>query len=75
MIPVLIMWTKSPTEEHLKVKVFWNKAYGVIISIHGVFNKILPRDSNYIINVFLGSKFEKDIFLRGSLGSGSIIWD
>ena len=41
----------------LKVKVFWNKGYDVIISVHDVTNKILSRDSNYIIDVVMWPKF------------------
>ena len=35
---------KSVTPGPLKIKVFWNKGYGVIISVHDVTNKILSRD-------------------------------
>ena len=34
----------------LKTTVFWNKGYGLIIPAHDVTNKILSRDSNYIVN-------------------------
>ena len=34
-----------------------NKYYGVIIFVHEVTNKILSRDSNYIINVVMWPKF------------------
>ena len=35
----------------LKIKVFRNKSYDVMISVHGVTNEILSRDSNYIVDV------------------------
>ena len=35
----------------LKIKMFWNKGYDFIISVHDVNNKILSRDSNYIVDV------------------------
>ena len=35
----------------LKIKMFWNKGYDFIISVHDVSNKILSRDSNYIVDV------------------------
>ena len=31
----------------LKIKVFWNKGYDVITSVHHVTNKILLGESNY----------------------------
>ena len=48
----------------LKIKVFWNKGHDIIISTHDVNNKILSRDSNYIVNVVMRSKF----------GNSSISW-
>ena len=42
----------------LKIKVFWNKGYDVIISYHDVTNKILSRDSNYIVDVTMWPKFD-----------------
>ena len=41
----------------LKVTVFWNKGYDVIIPVNDVTNKFLSRDSNYIIDVFMWPKF------------------
>ena len=41
----------------LKIKVFWNNIYDVIISVHDVTNKILSRDSNYIVDVVMWPKF------------------
>ena len=35
----------------LKITVFWNKGYDVIITVDDVTNKILLRDSNYIVDV------------------------
>ena len=52
------MSAKMTTPGLLKIKVFWNKAYGVIIFVHDVTNKILSRDSNYIVDVLIGSKFD-----------------
>ena len=77
-----------------KITVFWNKVYGVIITIDDVTKEILSRDSNYIVDEFMWPKFgncsisrsydnlnfiriwpQKLLFLRGGLGSSSIIWD
>ena len=41
----------------LKITVFSNKVYDVIIYVNDVTNKILSRDSNYILDVFMWPKF------------------
>ena len=41
----------------LKITVFWNKDYDVMISVDGVTNKILSRDSDYIVHAFMWPKF------------------
>ena len=43
------------TPSLLKITVFWNKGYDVIILVDDVTNKILTRDSNHI--VFIWPKF------------------
>ena len=35
----------------LQLKVFWSKGYDVIIYVHDVTNKVLSRESNYIVDV------------------------
>ena len=57
MVTILMMSAKMATLGLLKIKVFWNKGYDVIISVHDVTNKILSRDSNYIIDVVMWPKF------------------
>ena len=52
-----MMSAKMATPGLLKVTVFWNKGYDVIISVSEVINKILSRDSNYIVDVFMWPKF------------------
>ena len=42
----------------LKIKVFWNKSYDVIISVHDVTKRILLPESNYIANVVMLPKFD-----------------
>ena len=37
----------------LKIKMFQNKGYEVIIPDYDVTNKILSRDSNYIVDVVM----------------------
>ena len=41
----------------LKITVFWNKGYDVIILVNDLTSKILSRDSNYIVDVFMSPKF------------------
>ena len=57
MVAVLMMSAKLVTLDLLKIKVFWNKGYDVIISVYDINNKILSRDSNYIVDVARWSKF------------------
>ena len=53
MVTNLIMSTKMANLGLLKIKVFWNKVYDVIISTHDVTNKILLCNSNYIVDVVM----------------------
>ena len=57
MVAILMMSTKMVTLGLLKVKVFWNKDYDVIIYVHDVNNQILSRDSNCIVDVVMWPKF------------------
>ena len=59
------MSAKIATLGILKKNFFWKKGYEVIISVHDVTNKILSRDSNYIVNVIMWLKF----------GNSSILWE
>ena len=52
-----MMSAKMATPGLLKITVFWNKSYDVIISVDDVTNKILSRDSNYIVDVVMWPKF------------------
>ena len=54
-----MMSAKMATPGLLKITVFWNKGYDVIISVDDVTNKILWHDSNYIVDVFMWPKFGK----------------
>ena len=63
MVTILMMSAKIATPGLLKVKVFWNNGYDAIISVHDVTNKILLRDSNYIIDVVMWPKFGNCRFL------------
>ena len=45
------MSEKMATLSLLKIKVFWNKDYDVITSVHNMTIKFLLCDSNYIADV------------------------
>ena len=51
MVTILMMTAKIATVGVLKIIVFWNKGYDVIICIHDVTNILLLRGSNYIVDV------------------------
>ena len=57
MVTILMMSAKMTTPGLLKIRVFWNNGYDVIISVHDVTSKILSCDSNYIIDVVMWPKF------------------
>ena len=52
-----MMSAKMATLSLLKIKVFWNKGYDVIISVHDVTSKVLSYESNYILDVVMWPKF------------------
>ena len=53
LVIILMMSAKMATPSLLKITVFWNKGYNVIIPVDDVTKKILSRDSNYIADVFM----------------------
>ena len=57
MFNILMMSVKLATLRLLKIKVFRNKGYDVIISIHNVINKILLPDSSHIVDAVMLPKF------------------
>ena len=57
MVTILMMSPKMATPGLRKIKAFWKKGYDVIISVNDVINKILSRDSNYIVDVVTWPKF------------------
>ena len=65
MVEILIISAKLATLGLLKIKVFWNIDYDLIISVHDVTNKILSHDSNYNEDVVMWPKFgNSSIFMR-----------
>ena len=59
MVSILLVSAKMATLGLLKIKIFWNKYYHVLIFVHDVTKKILSRDSNYIVDVVMWPKFGK----------------
>ena len=57
MVAGLMTLAKLATLGLLKINVFWNKGCNVIVFVHDVTNKILLRDSNYIVDVVKRPKF------------------
>ena len=57
MVIILTMSAKMATQCLLKITVFWNKGYDIIIPADDITNKILLRDSNYIVDVSMWPKF------------------
>ena len=57
MVTTLMKSAKMARLGLIKVKLFWNKVYDVIISVHDVNNTILSRDLNYIADVVMWPKF------------------
>ena len=57
MVTTLMISVKMATLGLLKIRVFWNKCYDVIISAHEVTNKFLSHDLNYVIDEVMWPKF------------------
>ena len=58
MVATLIMSAKLVTLGLLKINLLWNKVYDVIIIVHDITNKILSRDSNYIVDVVMWPRLD-----------------
>ena len=57
MVKILMMSAKMAIPGLLKIRVFGKKGHDVITSVHEVTNRFLSRDSNYIIDIVMGTKF------------------
>ena len=53
MATILMISAKMAGLGLLKINVFWNKGYDVIIFVYDVANKNLFRDSNYVVDVVM----------------------
>ena len=58
MLPANIATSDLP-----KVKIFWDKDYDAIISLHDITKKNLSRDTNHIIDMIMWRKFGNLAFL------------
>ena len=59
-----MMSAKLATLVIVKIKLFCNKGYGAIIFVHDLTNKILLRDSNYIVDVVILLTFGNSSIMR-----------
>ena len=53
LVIILMISAKMATPDVPKITVFRNKGYDVIIPVDDVTNKVLSRDSNYTVDVFM----------------------
>ena len=74
MVTILMMSAKITTPGLLKIRVFWNNGYDVIIFVHDVTNKILSRDSNYIVDVVMWPKLGNFSISVRKVIIASILW-
>ena len=54
-----MMSAKMASQGFLKITVFWNKGYDIIIPVDEVTSKILSRGLNYVVDVFMSPNFAK----------------
>ena len=75
---VLVMWAKLSYPGLLKIKIFQNKGYHVTFLDFDVTNKILPRDSNYIVDLVIWTKFgnssRKNNFFQCGKKGQKVLW-
>ena len=65
MVTILMTSAKLPTLGLLKIKVFCDQGFVIIISVDDTVNKILSCDSNYFVDVVMWLKFGNcSIFIR-----------
>ena len=74
MVTIMMMSAKTATLGLFKIKVFRNKGYEVIISLHGVTNKILSRDSSYIVDMVMWPNFGNSSISMREVLIISVLW-
>ena len=70
MVAISMMSANLATLGLLKIKVFWNKDHDVIISTYDVTDKILSRDSNYIVDMVCSG----DEVVKGFVQKNLFFW-
>ena len=56
MVTILMMPAKLATLGLLSIRLFENKSYCVIITVHDVSNRVLSRESNHIVDMVMWPK-------------------
>ena len=65
--------TEMASPGPLKIMVLLNKGYDVIISVNDATNRILWDDSNYIVDVFMWTKFgNSSISMREAITTSTL---
>ena len=65
MVIILMISAKMAALGLLKLKLFWNKGYDIIVSVYDVTKNFLSFDSNYFVDVVMRPKFgSSSIFKR-----------
>ena len=73
MATILLMSAKIAILELVKMKVFRNTSYGVIIFVNDVTKKILSSDENYIVNAVMHPKIGNSSVSLGEVITTSIL--
>ena len=68
-----MMSAKMATPDLFKTTVSWNKCYDVIIPVDDVTDKILSRNSNYIVDMFMWLRFGNSSISMGEVITISIL--
>ena len=74
MVAVLMMSAKLTNLGLLKIKVFSNKPYDLIVFVHDVINQILSCESNYLADVVIRAEFENSNMSMREVIIISIFW-
>ena len=68
-----MMSAKMATPDLFKTTVSWNKGYDVIIPVDDVTDKILSRNSNYIVDMLMWLRFGNSSISMGEVITISIL--
>ena len=74
LVITLMISAKMATSDLLKITVFWNKGYYIIIPVDDVTYKMLSRDSNYVVDMFMWPKFGNSIISMREVITTLRIW-